>query len=340
MRCKSHSRWRAWRCRGDAAARLAILLGWAIPGAAAAQEVQSGLFSRRDPVLLVFDLQDDHHPRAALVVNKSPDPPSSHVDIILPFKSRALTANERALFRAGYYETWTLITFAGDRSDWPQQISFTPEAQLVADVSAPDNDPGHFVFLVTQGQQRRFIYRYPSQEWLNDHQALDPASPMRFPDAIAVKRPKLARQVAVREGWLTAPEPLRRGEAVFPAFAAKGGERYLEFAYEMPATDWQKLIVAWGLKFLVALSPLVALAFVPKDKIRHRRFQHIAIAVGAALLLAIGLYLAWVAFETESLAEVLPEASLTAITAVVTVIVARIKVKDPVPDGPPPAGVA
>ena len=91
------------------AAVLAVIISaGAVHGAAIDQD----LFSKRYPILLAFDLQDEERLHAALIVTATASLPAGDINVSLPFRIlRDDGTNEKGLFRLGRYNSWTLVTF-------------------------------------------------------------------------------------------------------------------------------------------------------------------------------------------------------------------------------------
>lgn len=195
-------------------ASLAIALGF---GGARPHAVKADRYSDAYPILLIFDLQDDAHPSAALAVNAPPQPPRESINVPLFLPATALDANERGMVRIGSYDRWTMVTFSGLGRAWPQQISLVPALVRSGDPTVVEAQPDAGAFLVTQGQIRRFTYRYPQASDIAEVTRRSGRVAMTMPSQIAITLPSLATEIPVAAGRLTIPDRISRREMVFLA---------------------------------------------------------------------------------------------------------------------------
>ena len=228
------------------------------------------------------------------------------MNVPLLFHSAPVDTNEGGLFRVGYYADWTLVTFASTTNNWPQQISLAPRIETS---ESPETDATgrSAIYLVSQGQVRRFHYRFPTLAALARAMDGAPSTTLTLPDAIAVAIPPNSRELAVSEGRLSIPDRLHRDERVFLGSAAEPGEAYLRIAYEVPPTAGQKLLVSSGIKLMGALVPFLLLLLIPKSKIvRPGLLQWVVgISFGAMVVLLVLTLVA--AYRTGRIMEVAPD---------------------------------
>ncbi|MEP7005930.1 MAG: hypothetical protein ABI810_08110 [Sphingomonas bacterium] len=289
------------------------------------QVVKTDRYSDTYPTLLVFDLQDDAHPSAAVAVNSPPQPSREEINIPLLFPSKPIDTNERGLVRLGFYDRWTMVTFSGLGRSWPQQISLAPGLVRSTDPTIVEARPEAGAFLIAQGQVRRFTYRYPAPGEIEDLSKRAGGVAMVLPSAIAVTIPATATEKSVAFGQLTIPARIDQRELVFPGAPQNASERYLKIAYEMPPSEMQTFVVEWGLKIAAALLPIALLFFVEKSKLTSPGFGH-ALAIGAAMAM-LGLFATsiWMGVQTGNLANVMPDILLIVISAVGSVATLMLK---------------
>jgi hypothetical protein len=303
---------------------LALLVAFVATSPGLAQGVREGLFSRRDGLLLVFDLQEDGKPKVALVANRSPSPNPDTVNVPLFFESTAINSNESGLFRSGSFPDWTIVTFSALGESWPRQVSLRPEIQT-QDPESLGARPGGSAYLISNGQVREFHYRYPTDTDLNRIAERVPPITLTLPDAIGVAIPPNSKEFAVAEGRLSIPDPVRKDERVFPGRAPDAATKYIQLAYEVPPTPAQKLLVSSGLKLAGALLPFFLLLFVPKEKVKRPGL--LKWAVVASFVVMIGLLAASLAagFRSGRLEEVLPDAIVLVIGILAAAITFAVK---------------
>jgi hypothetical protein len=257
------------------------------------------LFPRRYPILLAFDLQDEGRPHAALIVTATASFPVTDSNISLPFK--VLTddgTNEKGLFRLGRYNSWTLVTFSNTNNVWPQSIEFVPEINRSTEAYNTSQSGGSTIYLISEGQFRRFRYRYPNAHSSKSFALIPQSFQFQNPDAIALALPKGAHEFAVGEGKLSIPPRPVSDERAFPATAADPNQQFLEIAYEVPATSFQVAVVKWGVKVLGAILPIAGLFFLSSEQIRNQKLRRGLIWSGGALFLVVLVVIIWVASTT------------------------------------------
>ena len=303
-------------------ASLAIAFGF---GGVRPHAVKADRYSDVYPILLIFDLQDDAHPSAALAVNGPPQPRRESINVPLFLPATALDANERGLVRVGSYDRWTIVTFSGLGRAWPQQISLVPALVRSGDPTVVEARPDAGAFLVTQGQIRRFTYRYPQARDIADATRRSGGVAMTIPSAIAVTLPPLATEFPVAAGRLTIPDRINRREMVFPGAPVDPAEPYLRVAYSLPPSDIQSFVVEWGLKIAAAFLPIALLLFVDRAKLTSPGLvRWLAIGAGLIMLLLFSAAI-WVGVLTGNLVKVMPDILLILISAVGSVVTLAFK---------------
>jgi hypothetical protein len=308
----------------------ASLTANAHPSLAERASVKEGLFPSNYPILLGFDLQIDGRPQAALVINAVPVPDYGDVSITLPFHVEDGTSNERALFRYGQYDYWTLITFSAANTNWPQQISFVPAVDRNPGAYETDGSKSGTLFLEAEGQIRHFRYRYPNAMSVAGFAKIPPQLFTTNVDAIAISLPKGVHEFAVRDGKLSVPDRLTEADRVFPGQSPDPQhEPFLEIAYEVPPTDIQRIIVKSGVKFLAALAPIVGLFFVDKKHIRRPSLQRSRMIGGSLLFVVLLGVIIWTAANvSESIADVSVDLTLLLLSTSISAFIVMAKSKE------------
>lgn len=284
-------------------------------------------FSRTHAIVLGFDLRDDSEPRAALIVNSSKNMAGDSANVLLPFKTTEFSENEAALFRHGSYDTWTVVTFSVNGQSWPQRLDFVPAIDRTRDAYEQVASDSGFVFLESNGQDRFFRYRYPDASSFGTDYASIVSTAQRI-DVIDVLLPPDAKEIAVRRGRLSVPDHLA-GERVFPGESPDGGkDPFLELAYEVPATEWQLIVVKNGVKFLVALAPIIGLLFVDANQIRRPRLRRWLVGIATLFFTVLLCGIIWAgSFSTEGRTDIFVDLALFLTSAGVSGIIGLVKVQ-------------
>jgi hypothetical protein len=264
-------------------------------------------FPKRYPILLAFDLAEEGRPHGALIVTSGSGLPTSDINVGLPFKVLSEKINEKGLFRVGGYKDWTLVTFSNTDSVWPQAIDFDPEVSTSTEAYNASQSGGPTIYLISEGQIRRFRYRYPNADTSKSFASVPSNFQMRNPDAVALALPRGAQEFAVREGQLSIPGRLVPGERAFPAAAVDMGQQFLEIAYQVPATDFQKTVVKWGVKGLAAFVPIAGLFILRPDQVRNNKLRLALILGGGLLFFALLATIIWVAYTTTDSGDMIGE---------------------------------
>jgi hypothetical protein len=246
-------------------------------------------------VTLCFDLRDDSHPTAGLMLNIGAVDNAHHL-IYLPFETSAPVPDRSILSSWASYPDMTLIAFS-TVSGGPHAIAFTPTydgSQSALD----DRGSRSSIVFVKSGLERDFIYR--SRDASNDDflqrlkdVAVDPV------DMLGVMRPKDARGLEVSNGRIEEPQATTvvGGTRFYAALDENHKATRLEVRYEIPATPLVTLLLTDLAKLAAAFSaPLVTILFFSvKENLRPRARKWILIAL---LLLQLGIaavlgFLAW-----------------------------------------------
>lgn len=284
-------------------------------------------FSKAYSIVLAFDLQHDERLQAALIVNSNLANSEPDINIALPFKISDESTNERALFRVGRYSAWTLITFSNrTKNIWPQGLSFVPEVERSNEAYITSNSGGKSVYLIAEGQVRRFRYRYPNAR-SSRSLATAPSGSVRNPDAIAIALPTGAQEFAVRDGHLSIPARLVPNERAFPAIASDPNEQFLEIAYQVPPTDLQKLIVKWGVKVLGALLPIAGLFVLSAEQIRNQRLRLGLTIFGSVAFVGVLAAVMWAAWNAADGGDVIADLLLLLGSATISALLFWSKAK-------------
>lgn len=306
------------------------------PPAHAAGPSGEAKFTTRYPIVLGLDLRDDTQPKAKLIINQGWASSPSDINVALPFRVSDQSDNERAAVRIGNYDSWTMVSFWGGGTSWPQEISFRPEVGRAASADDIEDSPNGLT-IVAAGQERRFYYRYASASFLARPTDATPSGlSLRSTDAVAIELPQGATEFAVRRGQLSVPARIAADELAFPGLPPSPDVKFIEIAYQVPPTDLQKTVVKWGVKFLAAILPLVALAFLDREQIARPRWRWVLVGVGVLLFCAALSIILWSAARAKNADEVYYDLLLLVTGTVVTASLAfvKVKAKSPARTGP------
>jgi hypothetical protein len=292
-----------------------------------AASIDQHRFPNHYPILLAFDLHDEDHPLAALIVMLPSGLPVQDFNISLPFKVSSESTNENGLFRLGRYSGWTLVTFSNTTNAWPQAIDFVPEIERSAEAFNSSQQGGNTIYLSSEGQIRRFRYRYPNANSSRSLAFVPSNFQVQNPDVIALALPEHSREFAVSAGQLSIPQRLVPQELVFPATTADPTLHFLEISYEVPATSFQKAVVKWGVKALGALLPIAGLFFLSSEQIRSPRLRRSLIWSGVALFVIVLVVIIWVASQTNDGGDVIGDLLLLLGSASISALIYWSKVQ-------------
>ena len=257
--------------------------------------------------------------------------PAGDINVSLPFRIlRDDGTNEKGLFRLGRYNSWTLVTFSTVNNVWPQSVDFIPEVDRSTEAYNASQSGGSTIYLISEGQVRRFRYRYPtaysSKSFASIPQTFQSQS--RNPDAIALALPKGAHEFAVAKGRLSIPPRLVTDEPAFPATTTDPNQQFLEVAYEVPATSFQRAVVKWGVKGLGAILPIAGLFFLSQEQIRNQRLRRGLIGGGISLFAIILAVIVWVATTTSDSGDLIGDLLLLLSSAGISVLIYRFRVQE------------
>ncbi|HEV2156360.1 hypothetical protein [Bradyrhizobium sp.] len=189
---------------------------------------------------------------------------------------------------------------------WPQAISFVPIIERSFDLDSPTDTGLKSIALVSEGQLRKFRYRYPNAS-SSKSLALVPTDLKQHPDAIALALPKDSQELAVKRGQLSVPSPLAQDEPVFPAVSPNPSIQFLEVNYQVPPTDFQRSVVKWGVKLLAAFLPIAGLFFLREDQIRNNRLRWSLIIGGTTVFVVVFGLIIWAAYNSNNREDVVGE---------------------------------
>jgi hypothetical protein len=231
--------------------------------------LDSRIFHSDAPVTLCFDLRDDRHPVAGLLLQPPPSPrPVAHT-VALPFHSTAATTNDDIYSRWGSYADSTLITFTSSPSTTSRySIGLNP-----AFAPAPDDwgdDPSaddlyrtdsSVIFLTASNNHNlhHFIYKYPDMDparkgWLA---AMSTVADTAV-DRIAVALPSKAHGIPIRyTDRSVIPDAPSGPVRFFPGRAGgpKGATPAVQLRYELPPNKAQEILLEEAGKLIGALLP-------------------------------------------------------------------------------------
>lgn len=204
-------------------------------------------------VSLCFDLRDDNHPVAGLVLKVAPTDPAQSHTVALPFDSKNPVMNREIFSTWGSYDGTTLITYYSHPSSIGiYDLGFVPGFGPTP-VDQWSEDPrelseSSIFFVKSSSFTRHFVFRFPEgnperNRWLQNVSVVANTTV----DSIGVVLPPNIDAKAIRKTNRTSvPDPIAEiGIAKFyPATqnAAKGVDA-IHVKYELPPTQNQKAII-------------------------------------------------------------------------------------------------
>jgi hypothetical protein len=281
-------------------------------------------------VTLCFDLRNDDHPIAGLVlkVNQSANV-EAHV-VALPLESSNVSMSREIYSTWGSYENMTLIGYhTSPSTGGTYSVGIVP----IVGLAPPDpwsEDPhelegGSVYFIKSSSLVRHFIFKYPDadpgrRQWLQDMAGIANTNV----ESIGIVLPPNIEGRAIRRTTRTSvPDPvLESGITKFyPASKNAAQVDALHIKYELPPNKNQQLIIEEGIKLVIALIP-PAVQFIvirlrrPEQKKRAKRLIWIIAGVQVILLAGL-LYMAYSAWE-ESTGKTLADLTTAIISGIFT----------------------
>lgn len=278
-------------------------------------------------VTLCFDLRNDEHPTAGLLLKVSQTTKPEPHTVALPFDSESVAVSRDLYSTWGSYDATTLITYySSPNTGGTLALGIVPIFGPCPDQWA--DDPHDLVqsslFLSKLNLTRHFIFKYPDldrdrKQWLQD---LSNVTNTNI-DLVAVALPQDAIGKEIRRtGRTSIPNhQFENGTTKFYAAAGTGaqGADAIQIKYEIPPNKKQRFIVETIVKGVIAfLPPAVQLIVLrlrrPDQKARARRL--ILIVAGIQLLVLVVLIYMGVSVWEESIERALSDL-LTALGAAV-----------------------
>lgn len=282
-------------------------------------------------LVLCFDLRDDAHPLAGLVIKtSSTQTPEQHI-IMLPFGSTSASPNETLFTTTGTYKDFTLIHYIlSSRSGGTTGIGIVPIMDSLPEATTYSmEDLSGTLYLIRSGLERRFIYKYPS---LEPGSSAPPTEIQSIPtatlDAIAVAIPSSATRKEIRNGQTEIPARLSNNRIAAFYLPNNLQSKVLEIRYDVPPSTEQKLVLEYGIKAIAAiLTPLLGLLFLDSKKTGKSKF--VVLAIGAIIEIII-LVLVWrvaLIVKGESELKTTYDLIVVVVGAVFSVVVLGLKAK-------------
>ncbi|HEV3458579.1 MAG TPA: hypothetical protein VHG32_18630 [Thermoanaerobaculia bacterium] len=272
--------------------------------------LDTSAFRNNASVTLCFDLRDDRHPLAGLLLKPGTSQgPTAH-SVALPFQSAAASADEEIYSRWGSYGDTTLITFTSS----PNTTGTYGIGLLPIFPNAPEawgDDPGPddldrsrssiFYLAVPKSNLRQFIYKYPDvdrfrNDWLT---AMSSVADTTI-DRIAVLLPANAQGRPIHHQDRTVvPDATSSGPVrIFPGRATglQPPVPAVQIRYELPETTRQEVLIEEVSKLLGALLPpglaLFILFFGTLNSPRQRLLWIGCLSLVQISVIAVFIYLA------------------------------------------------
>jgi hypothetical protein len=289
-------------------------------------------------VTLCFDLRNDDRVLAALVDSVSPASTRQEVTYVLPFPSSEPVFDGAMLARWGSFDGVTLVTLSRDPNRPGQfSTSFLPKFASIEDPSFEISRLKENLYLMRNGLERRFIYRYPEaspgafkSRWSEVASAV-PASKHRYVGVILPDKATGTEIGATGRTAIPTHEHSLRKAKLFPGSTQHAGaEPALVVSYRLPVTDKQKVAYEGVLKTLIGvLGPILALVFMDSANVavpqRRKRNRLLIVLIGVQLaLFGVAAHLAYSNWTNDRL-QALVDGGIAVLIAVLTAWVAWFK---------------
>src|ERR1700730_17326934 len=262
-------------------------------------------------ITLCFDLRDDSHPVAGMILKLNQTATVESHTLALPFDSTAAAMNREIYSTWGSYDESTIVNYHTSRSsNGIYDMAFVPSFGTTQADQWPE-DPRELnqfsiYFIKSSNLTRHFIFKYPDADperkrWLQNMSMVANTNI----DAIGVVLPPDVVGKAIRRTNRTSvPDPIYEiGIAKFyPATQnAAQGVGAIHIKYELPPTENYKAIIEEGTKALILfISPsiqlVVRLLRKPKQKKLAKRLIWIFAGIQAIVLIVL-LYFAYVSWQ-------------------------------------------
>jgi len=221
--------------------------------------------------VLCFDLRDDDHLKAGLVLSIS-NTDSKGMRLLIPFKTTAFAPQESLLATWGSYGNFTVLTYVPS-SPGVYGIGIEPVFESSPDYLEDRRATSQSLVFLRLGLERRFIYRHrlPSDAVTYAQASRIETQPL---DAVGIARPANAIGLELSNGRTEDPPAVfENGRARFyPVLDANGSPYKIEIRYQVPPTSTQALVLTYLSKLAGALAaPFIAILFFTlQDNVRPR----------------------------------------------------------------------
>jgi hypothetical protein len=270
---------------------LILLTYFSSCGAAVANFDPKFFETDKTSVVLGVDLRDEFNIRFGFIVRDEDTHPPELRHTVLPFPTSKSEGNEQLLATWASYQDTTYLTYIlpGIPGNY-YSIELVPSILKTKDLKEVDRLSSS-VSLITDGQTRTFIYRYPRHDGESIVQKVLSTNNTDI-DRVAVLLPNGARPLEVRGGRTSDPPELFSKDKVgfYPAME-QDGINHLEINYWVPATEDQLALIALiGKVFAAILTPMVTIGLtkaITATQVARRR--QIIIAGTIIQVIALGL---------------------------------------------------
>jgi hypothetical protein len=255
-------------------------------------------------VTLCFDLRNDAHPVAGLVLKLNQTSGVETHQVALPFESSSVATNSEIFSTWGSYGSTTLISYhtsptASGNYALGIVPDFGPSPPDPWDEDPRELNESSVYFIRSNNFIRHFVFKYPDadpnkKQWLQNL-SLIADKPV---ESIGVILPtkEIGKEIR-RTGRTSIPDPIYDAGAVkfYPAKSIKVGDQdvgALYIKYELPPTKWQEIIIEQLIKLVVALLPPIVQFIVLRLRRPEQRRQAkrlIWVIAGVQVLLITGL---------------------------------------------------
>ncbi|HEV2800382.1 MAG TPA: hypothetical protein VGW12_07790 [Pyrinomonadaceae bacterium] len=261
-------------------------------------------------VTLCFDLRNDDHPIAGLVLKVNQVANLESHAVALPFESAHVSMNREIYSTWGSYEDMTLINYhTSPSTSGTYSIGIVPIVGL-APPEQWSEDPyelegASVYFIKTSSLVRHFIFRYPDadpkrRQWLQDIAGL---ANTNVESVGIVLPPNIEGRAIRRTNRTSVPDPvLEAGITKFyPTSKQAAQVDAIHIKYELPPNKNQQLIIEQTIKLVIALIPPILQFLVirlrrPEQKKRAKRLIWIIASVQVILLVGL-LYMAYSSWQ-------------------------------------------
>jgi hypothetical protein len=288
-------------------------------------------------LILCLDLSRDLIPLAGIVVSGHPNLPPGQHSVILPFESTEAQTNPKLFSTWGSYSRFTILNYiASERIGSTNGVGVVPRIriykpeELLGDELS--RDP---VYIVVSGQDRRFVYRYPTQGQSSRSPQINNL-PQDTLEAIAVKLPDNVKQFGDKA--VMSEEPKNESEKpefkirYYPATLEKGRVPALQLSYLLQPNANTEMFVEYSIRLVgVAFVPLLTVFFGRREEVSDPAKKRVLLYSFGVLqaIFIIGIVTYFLLFNpvTESQMKAIFDTAISLVGGVLTQVTASIMVK-------------